>query len=336
MRVWSVAVIISAYNAAATIGRAVRSALLQDEISECIVVNDASIDATASAAAAADDGTGRLRIINMPHNSGPAAARNAALQASRSDFVAILDADDYFAPGRMRRLLATTDDFDFLADDIYIVPEGRDGEHSVVLKNIEWDRSASMPCATLDLTRFVRSNIPKRARSRGELGFLKPVVKRSFLERTGLGYNPQLKFGEDYAFYVQALMLGARFKVAGPCGYVAVERAGSLSSSHTSEDLARLAAFDLRCLKSHQLSRRERVALRRHYSVTRREAEFRKALQVRSDAGLVSGLAFAVRRPFSLHYMIAEAMRAKWKRTGLRRNTEFRGARLLIGPADWN
>ncbi len=95
-----ICVVIPAFDAAATIARAVRSALAEREVSEVIVVDDASRDATAAAAARADDGSGRLRLIRFDANRGPAAARNAAIAASRAPFVAILDADDYLVAGR--------------------------------------------------------------------------------------------------------------------------------------------------------------------------------------------------------------------------------------------
>ena len=44
-----------------------------------IVVDDASPDATADQARAGDDGSGRLKVMRLDVNGGPAAARNLAL-----------------------------------------------------------------------------------------------------------------------------------------------------------------------------------------------------------------------------------------------------------------
>ena len=95
----SVVVIIAAYNAGTTIQRAIWSALAEPETVEVIVVDDASNDDTLAQAAAADDGSGRLHLIPLATNAGPAAARNYALDHSVAPWVTILDADDFLSPG---------------------------------------------------------------------------------------------------------------------------------------------------------------------------------------------------------------------------------------------
>ncbi len=212
-----VCVIIAAWNAERTIARAVRSALAQRYVTEVIVCDDASRDATVAIARDCDDDTGRLSIITLGSNIGPGAARNVALAASGAPLVCLLDADDYMLPGRIARLLeAAGEGWDFAADDIVIVPEALDSEL------IELPEQNST--MTLRLPDFIRSNISRPGRPQAELGFMKPIMSRAFLDRNGLRYDETLRLGEDYALYVQALIAGAVFKVAGACGYVAVER----------------------------------------------------------------------------------------------------------------
>jgi succinoglycan biosynthesis protein ExoU len=118
-----VCVIIAAFNAQETIGRAVKSALLQDYIREVFVVDDSSQDDTANRARAQDDGSGRLSVVTLAGNRGPAAARNAALQRSRSAYVCTLDSNDYLMPQRISRLVtaAGASTWDMIADNILIV-----------------------------------------------------------------------------------------------------------------------------------------------------------------------------------------------------------------------
>ena len=65
-----VSVIIAAHNARTTIGKAIISALDQNEVSEVIVVDDASTDETADAATEAGGGESRLKILRSEINIG--------------------------------------------------------------------------------------------------------------------------------------------------------------------------------------------------------------------------------------------------------------------------
>ena len=77
-------------DASASIGEAVASALMQPDVAQVLVVDDASADATTNAALAADDDTRRLEIIRLNSNEGPAAARNMALRRVRTDYACVL------------------------------------------------------------------------------------------------------------------------------------------------------------------------------------------------------------------------------------------------------
>lgn len=251
----STAVIIAAYNAEATIAAAVRSALGQPEVAEVCVVDDASADGTIAAAEAAAAGDSRLMVLKQRANAGPSAARNAAIDATRSPWLCILDADDYLLPGRTAALLAHADDADFIADPLIRV---RSGE------------AAQKPAAgvdapeLIDFERFVVGNL-KPAKDALELGYLKPLMRRAFLDQHGVRYRPEMRLGEDYELYARVIALGARFRLlADPTGYVSVERAGSLSRKHSEIDLQHLRDCDEALARLRPLSAGEAKALHRH------------------------------------------------------------------------
>lgn len=92
-------VIIPAFNAAATLARAIESVRAQSwPAHEIIVVDDGSSDATAQVAAGFGDA---VRLIRQP-NRGVSVARNAGAAAASGDWLAFLDADDWYAPDRLR------------------------------------------------------------------------------------------------------------------------------------------------------------------------------------------------------------------------------------------
>lgn len=101
----TVSVVIPAYRAAATVGRAVESALAQtyppDEI---LVVDDGSPDDLA-AALRPYQGWGCVALVRKP-NGGAASARNLGIDRARGDLIAFLDADDYWEPEKLQRQVA--------------------------------------------------------------------------------------------------------------------------------------------------------------------------------------------------------------------------------------
>lgn len=253
-------VIIAAWNCENTIGRAVASALAQIEVHAVIVVDDASTDRTAERAYDASDGSGRLTVLQFVENKGPAAARNKALSLCTAPWVAILDGDDYLLPGRFSRMLAHADGWDFIGDNLLQTPE----DHSYIEVLLPVSGRKSFKPRQCSFEAFIRGNISRPGHDRKELGFLQPLVRRSFLTEHGLQYNENLRLGEDYALCAHALALGARFLVVPDVGYVAVFRGNSLSSSASKKHFERLRDIDLTIEGLDQLTARDRAAVKAH------------------------------------------------------------------------
>lgn len=307
-------VIIAAKNAAPTIARAIRSALRERNVAEVVVVDDGSDDATAQTALAAGDGSGRLSVLQLDRNRGPAFARNHAIAHSRAPLIAILDADDFFLKGRFDRLV-DGEDWDFVADNILFLDARGD------LSEPDMPETAAEP-RELDLAGFIEGNISRRGASRGEIGFLKPVMRRAFLDRHGLRYNEELRLGEDYELYARALVCGARYRIVHHCGYGAVVRQDSLSGLHRTLDLKRLYEADRALLASAALPRQAAALLRRHERHIRGRYELRRFLDVKAQGGLIAAARHALARPSALPAIVGgvvgdklAAFRARSRRT---------------------
>jgi len=255
-------VIIAAWNRSDTIERAILSALAEPEVRHVIVVDDGSSDDTAARARQCGAKDGRVIVEQLSSNLGPAAARNVALKISTAPWVAVLDGDDFFLPGRIRRLLAKADGWDFVADDLLQIHEDRFGNETPtpILSDRHFEPWS------LSLEQFVLGNVTRYGILRKELGFLKPLIRRSFLDHHHLRYDEALRLGEDYALYARALALRARFLVVPARGYASVVRADSISARHDKRDLERLRDSDLELTVSRILTPRERRALKKHYS----------------------------------------------------------------------
>jgi glycosyltransferase involved in cell wall biosynthesis len=110
-------VIIPAYNSDKTLARAIDSVLAQTwPAYEIIVVDDGSTDATATVAAGYGN---KVRYLRQD-NAGVSAARNQGAQIASGDWLAFLDADDWYYPDRLKlhaAMIERDEKLDFLTGD---------------------------------------------------------------------------------------------------------------------------------------------------------------------------------------------------------------------------
>lgn len=96
-----VSVIIPVHNAALYLCDAVTSALDQPEVAEVILIDDHSSDGSLAIAQEMQEKDHRVQLFqNNTETHGPGAARNIGIQHAGCEWIAFLDADDYYLPGR--------------------------------------------------------------------------------------------------------------------------------------------------------------------------------------------------------------------------------------------
>jgi succinoglycan biosynthesis protein ExoO len=170
-----VSIIIPAYRAAATIGRAVRSLLAQSEADwEAVIVADDGAD---YATLLATDGLSepRLRFLSSGREAGAPAARNIGLAAARGRLVTPLDADDLFAPERLARLAPLALAAGAVIDNVRVVDDDSGASLGTAFP-------IDLPDARLDADRFLAGSTP-----------LKPLVRRSLFP----GWDEALRLCDD-------------------------------------------------------------------------------------------------------------------------------------------
>lgn len=97
-----ISVLVPAHNAAATLGMALRSLLVQTWPNlELLVVDDASDDDTARAALDVRAADPRVTVLRHTRNQGAAAARNTALLSASGEILTTHDADDWSHPQKL-------------------------------------------------------------------------------------------------------------------------------------------------------------------------------------------------------------------------------------------
>ncbi|TCS72483.1 teichuronic acid biosynthesis glycosyltransferase TuaG [Sulfuritortus calidifontis] len=100
-----VSIITPAYKAADFVGEAIRSVQAQGFMDwEMLIVDDGSPDQTAAVVRGYCEKDSRVKLIRQK-NSGPAMARQAALEAAQGRYIAFLDSDDCWLPEKLSRQL---------------------------------------------------------------------------------------------------------------------------------------------------------------------------------------------------------------------------------------
>ncbi len=191
-------VVIPAFNAATTVRAAVASTLRQTmPVSEAIVVDDGSTDATADVVAGIDDP--RVRLISR-RNGGPSAARNAGIAAAHGEWIAFLDADDLWLPqyveSAMTALRAAPNP-GFAYTDAYAFDAVRG---QIRVESMGEVMGAVVP--------------PPRDRE----GFLVALLRRNFVFTSAVvpatvlaavgGYDEALRLSEEYDLWLRILVAG--------------------------------------------------------------------------------------------------------------------------------
>jgi succinoglycan biosynthesis protein ExoU len=319
-----ICVVIAAWNAEGTLERALRSVFAQTGVSvEAVVVDDASTDGTLALARSMARGETRLKVLAQTRNRGPAAARNHGLDASRAPWVTVLDSDDAMEPGRLAGLLVIAREgaWDIVADDLWKVASFEPGAPRQRLWSPE-----PIGRREIDFSAFVRGNLSRLHGGRGEMGFLKPLMRRAFLDAHALRYDETMRLGEDYALYATALARGARFCLTDPLGYEALVRPGSLSGQHRAADLAALVAADRRLRREPALRSADRRLLRDHEIETQKRWLWLRLI----EAVRARDLAEAARCFAAPPEVVAHLLGNLGEQVVLRSRARLRGSR---GPA---
>jgi glycosyltransferase involved in cell wall biosynthesis len=258
-------VVIPAFNAAQTLGSAIRSVLSQtDPGFELIVVDDGSTDTTPSVVRGHPDP--RIRLVSQK-NKGLPAARNAGILAARGEFVSFLDADDLWLPHyleRMYRALAVPRQAGLAYCDAWVFQDGT----GRVRRSTVFDRHRPAGTLPADPAEFLLHHL------RDNFFYVGATVRADVLEQVG-GFREDMVSLEDYEMWLRI--------EAGGFGAVEVAEPLALyrtSANQMSADTLRMTASlvklceilesrdDLSPPAYRVLARRRQVALAEYRAAT--------------------------------------------------------------------
>lgn len=201
-----VSVIIPVYNAAAYVTQAVESALAQPETAEVLLIEDGSPDNALEVCQALAGKYDKVRLLQHPNgeNRGAGASRNLGMQAAQAEYIAFLDADDYFLPGRFNRSVEVFSS-NAICEGVYEAV-GMQVESEAGLER--WESAGKL----ITSLRTIRSGIPPEQLAgsllSGRDGYFHLdglVFNKDVLQRSGL-MNEDLRLHQDTDFIMRLAM----------------------------------------------------------------------------------------------------------------------------------
>lgn len=218
----TVSVIIPVRNGKPFLDEAVESVVSQgyDDL-ELIIVDDGSDDDDYDRFSVLDD---RIRVIHLSGN-GVSVARNAGMRAAKGRYIAFLDADDVWFPGKLFAQIR------YLESNTHVWVVFGGFKKWTALENGQFASAGSLiqDCSTLSDPASERSGwLYTRLLSGLLVGMNTAVIRREVYESIG-GFNESMRQGEDYDFWLKASRLAEMHSLAGE---VALYRIHGSSAMH--------------------------------------------------------------------------------------------------------
>ncbi|WP_187695251.1 glycosyltransferase family 2 protein [Chryseobacterium sp.] len=184
----TVSVIIPMYNSEQSIIKCLDSVKSQTWAGnfEIIIVNDGSTDQSAEVVLdyMAQNPDLDITLIHQ-HNQGVSKARNVAMERSKGEFIALLDADDEWLPQKTEKQINT---FEKYATEIDFLACLRTGQRILFPYKLAEDKLAKISFRKLMI--------------RNEAQPSTVIIRRRVLENTGL-FDPEQRYAEDLNYWLR-------------------------------------------------------------------------------------------------------------------------------------
>jgi glycosyltransferase involved in cell wall biosynthesis len=292
----TISIIMPCYNAAAFIEGALASLQAQTHKDwECLVVDDCSSDYSLQVVETIAKTDPRFRLLRLSVNQGPGGARNVGLSAARGDWITLLDADDLYQPDRLRYLLSVAQRFsaDLVFDNLHIFDADPQKADELAFALSPGEIVAySAERYFEDSAKFGRLLDP---------GYMKPMIRRSVIEATGLRYDSQFRTGEDFLFCALLFADGVKAYGTGWSGYLYRRHQASISFSGGANMRGQAQVCEeIIQIKGKQLSERSRRAIRRRQRHFARAADLNVVATAVRQRRYSAAAEAIVRRPRTL------------------------------------
>lgn len=184
-------IVMPVYNAEKVLSRSIESALNQTiEDFELIIVDDGSCDDSWKTIKEYEEKDKRIVAVHQD-NAGPGAARNRALSISCGEYIAFLDADDYWEPDFLETVLRVSNE---KKSDLIFVETVKERENGSVIKYLNVGKNRSLTKKEMICSQMT-----------GKMPWgMSKVIRHDLVEKAGKGFL-SLNVGEEAIFSYEVL-----------------------------------------------------------------------------------------------------------------------------------
>lgn len=220
-------IVIAVFNKEKYIAETLKSILAQTyQNFEIVILNDGSMDKSEAEILQFKDE--RIRYFSR-ENQGASAARNFAISQAKYEFIALMDADDYWYPFYLEEQLNSINFFPH--EFVFATATQIKRNNSVFNNEYSIDKGGDNP---VKINYFEGSYLTSLLHSSST------VIHKSVLEKVG-NYDPTIKSGEDIDLYIR---IGLEYKVVFSSRICAMYVIRPNSLLHTVKNMNEIASFE--------------------------------------------------------------------------------------------
>lgn len=206
----NISVIIPVFNAENFVRQAVMSALNEDVVSEVILIEDKSPDNALAVCKELEREFEKVKLFQHPNceNRGASASRNLGIKKATYEYIAFLDADDFFAPQRFIKTI-----------EIFKNHPKADG----VYEAIGIFKGTPEEYKIYSILKPIKPNLLFHYLIRGTYGHFSTdglTVKKSLFEKSGF-FNESLALHQDAELWLRMAYFGKLYagNLSSPIAY---------------------------------------------------------------------------------------------------------------------
>lgn len=208
---FQVSVIVPVYNAERYVRRAVESAVNLSDVGEVILIDDAGPDNSLEICRQLESEYSKVKLLQHSdlNNQGAGASRNLGIKNARFEFIAFLDADDYYLPNRFDKekvIFTLNPTVDGVYGGIGVNYESEEAKKTFLEAGYAYQEFLTIT-AIVSPEELIEVLFYCHPTAKGEFHTIAITVRKTLFERSGL-FNEKLRLRQDIHLWRRMAAIG--------------------------------------------------------------------------------------------------------------------------------